>query len=80
MAKFRKSLFTSPENLYSTSYFWVINRKMDVKRLCSQLDDMAAHGIRAVCLHPFPKGFRPVTMPSTMEPDYMTPEYMDVKG
>ncbi|MBO4345203.1 MAG: hypothetical protein J5833_05580, partial [Victivallales bacterium] len=78
MAKFRKSLFTSPENLYSTSYFWVINRKMDVKRLCSQLDDMAAHGIRAVCLHPFPKGFRPVTMPSTMEPDYMTPEYMEI--
>ena len=78
MAKFRKSLFTSPENLYSTSYFWVINRKMDVKRLCSQLDDMAAHGMRAVCLHPFPKGFRPVTMPSTMEPDYMTPEYMEI--
>ena len=78
MARFRKSLFTSPENLYSTSYFWVINRRMDAKRLCSQLDDMAAHGIRAVCLHPFPKGFRPVTMPSTMEPDYMTPEYMEI--
>ena len=78
MAKFRKSFFTSPDKAYSTGYFWVINRKMDVKRLCSQLDDMAAHGIRAVCLHPFPTGFRPVTMPSTMEPDYMTPEYMKI--
>ena len=78
MAKFRKSFFISPANVYSPGYFWIINRKMDVERLCAQLDDMAAHGIKSVCLHPFPKGFRPMTMPSTMEPDYMSPEYMKI--
>ena len=61
MAKFKKSFFTAPENIYSTGYFWCINGKMDLKKLCDQLDDMAAHGIQAVCLHPFPKGFRPNT-------------------
>jgi len=78
MAKFRKSFFVSPASVYSPGYFWIINGKMDVEKLCAQLDDMAAHGIKAVCFHPFPKGFRPVTMPSEMEPDYMSPEYMKI--
>ena len=78
MAKFHKSFFISPRNEYSPGFFWIINGKMDVDKLCAQLDDMAAHGIKSVCFHPFPKGFRPVTMPSTMEPDYMSDEYMKI--
>ena len=78
MATFKKAFFTTPENIYSTGYFWCINSKLDLKKLCAQLDDMAAHGIRAVCLHPWPQGFRPTTMPSDMSPDYMSEEYMKI--
>ena len=39
---------------------------------------MAEQGMRAVCPHPWPKCFRTKTMPSAMEPDYLTPEYFDM--
>ena len=32
----------------------------------AQLEDMRAHGLRSVCIHPFPKGFRPTSCISTM--------------
>ncbi|MBP5641262.1 MAG: hypothetical protein J6X55_17430 [Victivallales bacterium] len=78
MSKFKKQFFVAPENIYSPGYFWIINGKLDTKKLCAQLDDMAVHGIKAVCFHPFPKGFRPTTMPSTMSPDYMSDKYMEI--
>ena len=39
---------------------------------------MAEQGMRAVCPHPWPKCFRTKTMPSAMEPDYLTPAYFDM--
>jgi hypothetical protein len=74
----RRGEFSEPPEVYRPGYFWCINDKMDVKELISQLRDMAAQGARSVCLHPFPKEFRPTTMPSAMEPPYLSPEYFKV--
>ena len=63
--------------VYSPAYFWMWNGKLDVNELRSQLEDMHAHGLRNVCIHPFPKGFREY-FPSEMDPDYMTDGYLDV--
>lgn len=71
----RESEFSEPPAVYRPGYFWCINDRMDMKELIGQLRDMAAHGARSVCLHPFPKEFRPTTMPSTMDPPYLSPEY-----
>ena len=68
----------SPRNIFSPSFFWLWNEKLDFEVLKAQIDDMRAHGIRALCPHPFPKAFRPGTMPSEMEPDYLTPAYMKI--
>lgn len=73
-----KKAFKSPSNLFSPSFFWLWNDKLDFEAIKRQIDDMHAHGIRALCPHPFPKAFRPGTMPSEMEPDYLTPGYMKV--
>jgi hypothetical protein len=54
------------------------NAPLDAAALCAQLEDMRAHGLRNVCIHPFPKGFRPASCPSKMEPDYLTPAFLDV--
>ena len=54
------------------------NTKLDPAALIAQLEDMHAHGMRSVCIHPFPKGFRRGILESHMEPDYLTPEYLDV--
>ena len=63
---------------FSPGYFWMWNAKLDPAALVAQLDDMHAHGLRSVCIHPFPKGFRRGLFESHMEPDYLTPEYLDV--
>ena len=63
---------------FSPGYFWMWNAKLDPAVLVAQLEDMHAHGLRSVCIHPFPKGFRKGLVESNMEPDYLTPEYMKV--
>lgn len=78
MNRFHQSYFITPENLYSPSYFWIINGRMEKRELERQLEEMEAHGIRSVIFHPFPKDFRPQTMPSDMEPPYMSEEYLEM--
>ena len=73
-----KKAFQSPSNLFSPSFFWLWNDKLDFEAIKRQIDDMHAQGIRALCPHPFPKAFRPGTMPSEMEPDYLTPGFMEI--
>jgi hypothetical protein len=63
---------------YSPAYFWLWNDRLDVAKLCAQLEDMHAHGLRNVCIHPLPKAFRPVWCSTKMEPDYLTPQFIDV--
>ena len=67
----------SGDPVFSPAYFWLWNGKLDADTLCAQLGDMHAHGLRNVCIHPFPKGFRD-RFPSEMDPDYMTDGYLDV--
>ena len=62
----------------SPAYFWMWNGKLDEAKLIAQLDDMHAHGLRSVCVHPFPKRFRTDVFESHMEPDYLTPGYLKV--
>ena len=64
--------------VFSPAYFWFWNDRLDVAVLCSQLEDMRAHGLRNVCIHPMPKKFRPVWCTTEMEPDYLTPGFLDV--
>lgn len=63
---------------FSPAYFWMWNDRLDEKQLVAQLDDMHAHGLRSVCAHPFPQGFRRGLFESRMSPDYLTPEYLAV--
>ena len=72
------SLAAERDPAFSPGYFWMWNTKLDPAALIAQLEDMHAHGMRSVCIHPFPKGFRRGILESHMEPDYLTPEYLDV--
>ena len=75
---FPKKEFASPSSEYCPGYFWMWNDRLDVAKLNAQLDDMASNGVRSVCIHPFPKDFRPGKFLSGMSPDYLTPEYISV--
>ena len=75
---FKKSAFTNPPAEFSPGFFWIWNTRLDEATLRHQLEDMVAHGAKSVCLHPFPRGFRPGSQPSDMTPDYMTKEYLEL--
>ena len=68
--------FADAEAIFSPAYFWMWNGRLDADVLCAQLEDMHAHGLKNVCIHPFPKGFRD-WFPTEMEPGYLTDAYLD---
>ena len=68
----KNELFRDPPAHYSPGYFWLINGPMDPDVMIAQLKDMADHGARTVCMHPFPREFR---WNSDMSPAYLSPEY-----
>ena len=76
---FSKEKFRSPENIQSPAYFWMWNAKLEPAKLKSQLDDMFAHGMHSICIHPFPVNFRPNgVFDTSMSPDYLTRDYFMV--
>ena len=82
MKKFSKNAFVSPGNEFYPGFFWMWNKKLDRKVLFAEMDDMVAHGSRAVCHHPYPDAFIPTEYAAQhglgMSPDYLTDEYMDI--
>lgn len=70
--------FTEPAPEHSPAYFWMWKDRLDLDVLLKQLEDMKAHGLDSVCVHPFPKAFRPGYFQSAMEPDYLSPEYLEI--
>ena len=77
-AGFDKAKFREPESMFSPGYFWMWNTKLDVAQLKAQLEDMVSHGVKSVCVHPFPVAFRPGYFLSDMSPEYLSPEYLDI--
>ncbi|NUQ66120.1 MAG: hypothetical protein HUU20_26965 [Pirellulales bacterium] len=69
-----KSLI-EPENLFWPAYFWYWNGPPTPDVLLEQLADMAGHEARSVCVVPMPHEFRPVTMNTSMDVDYLSPEF-----
>ena len=70
--------FRNPANIHSPAYFWMWNDRLDVGRLNAQVDDMFAHGMRSICIHPFPAAFRPGMLDSGMTPEYLSEGYFAV--
>lgn len=77
---FSQQEFKNPDSVFSPSFFWLWNMRLDPGRLIGEIDDMARHEARSLCIHPYPKAFLPGVAPSAMEPDYLTEGYFDVYG
>ena len=70
----KRNLISPPAEL-CPAYFWYLNGPLNPVELRKQLHDMAAHGIRSVCPHPWPPEFRPRKQPSFMSPEYLSEAY-----
>ena len=73
--RFDPAAFQNPGVEYAAFYSWVWNGVLTREEILRQLDEMAGLGIRAMYVIPEPKHFRPKTMPTELEPDYLTDEY-----
>ena len=75
--KFSKEAFLAPEKSYSPFYSWVWNAPVTKEETDRQLDEFVKLGIKAFYIIPEPKTFRPSTMPTMLEPDYLTEPYYE---
>jgi len=76
--QFKISNFLKPPSFYWPAYFWVWNDSMTPDILIKQLHDMYIHKALSVCPLPEPHKFRPLSMNTQMDPDYLTKEYLQL--
>ena len=69
--------FMSPGAAYWPVYGWEWNGTVSREETDKQLMEMQRLGVRAMYILPLPKTFRPTTCPTMLEPDYLTPAYME---
>lgn len=77
LKRFDINEFASPDKRFAPIYAWVFNGKLSLQETDKQLEEMQRLGIKAFYIIPEPKEFRPTTMPTELEPGYLTDEYFE---
>ncbi len=73
---FEEERFSCPDNCFYPVYAWVWNDVLDKNEIKKQIDEMLDGGIRCFYVIPEPKEFRPNSMVTRLEPDYLSDEFM----
>ncbi len=76
--KFDINNFVTPDSSCAPVYVWVWNDICSCYIIDQQLAEMQNLGIRAFYILPEPKSFRPDSMPTNLEPDYLTDEFFEL--
>ena len=76
--RFDINSFIYPDASFAPVYVWVWNDICNQELIDSQLAEMQSLGIRAFYILPEPKGFRPDSMPTALEPDYLSDGYFEL--
>lgn len=76
--KFDIKNFISPDVSSAPVYIWVWNDVCTREIIDVQLAEMQRLGIRAFYILPEPKDFRPDSMPTNLEPEYLSDEYFEL--
>ncbi len=70
--------FISPAVAFAPVYIWVWNDVCTREIIDTQLAEMQNLGIRAFYILPEPKEFRPDSMPTKLDPEYLSDEYFEL--
>ena len=73
---FSLSSFQNADTAFQPAYAWIWNDQIETGELRRRLEGMRRAGIRTVYVLPEPKNFRPETMRTFLEPDYLTDDFM----
>ena len=76
--EFDVNKFISPDISFAPVYIWVWNDVCTREIIDAQLAEMQKLGIRAFYILPEPKEFRPNSMPTNLEPEYLSREYFEL--
>ena len=71
------SQFLSPDSFYFPGYMWILNDVLSEKETEFQLKDMTDHKALTVMPMPEPKEFRPFSMPTRLDPPYLSDSYLN---
>jgi len=72
-----RSAFLEPALDYRPVIMWVWNGRLDVRRLCEQLDDIRAHGFGGVVFLPMGENFRLDDFLVGIDPPYLSEEFFE---
>ena len=70
--------FQNPGSFHRPAYMWCWNSPITAEMLTAQLRDLCEAGGGGVMIVPEPPAFRPFTMRTTLEPDYLTEGYFEI--
>lgn len=74
---FDQAQLAAPPISCAPVFSWVWNAPVTHEETQAQILEMKRLGIRSFYIIPEPKTFRPTTMPTELEPDYLTPPYFE---
>ena len=74
---FEEESYRNPDNSFYPVYFWMQNAVLSRDEIKKQIDEMYEADIRGICIVPEPASFRPTSMVTELEPDYLTDEFME---
>lgn len=69
--------FLNPPKENNVIYTWVWNEPVDKKLISTQLDEFSKAGIGGIYIMSLPRNFRPDTMQTTLQPEYLSKEFFD---
>ena len=75
---FEPCKFQDPQNRFYPFFSWVWSTPIKKEEIMRQLDEYVENNVKNLYIIPEPKDFRPATMPTTLDPDYLTEEYFEI--
>lgn len=75
---FSVEAFKSPRTEFYPAFTWTWSDPLSKEEIKRQLDEYVANGVRFLYILPQPRNFRPNSMPTNLEPDYLTEEYFEM--
>ena len=78
MTRFDVKALETPDAFHWPGYFWLWNDVLERETLFRQLRDMDSVGAKNVWILPVPADFRPNSMKTNLQPEYLSEEYLAI--
>ena len=78
MTRFDVEAFANPDAIHWPGLFWLWNDVLEREALFRQLRDMDSVGAKNIWILPVPADFRPNSMKTDLQPEYLSEEYLAI--